>query len=626
MTTTLVVRAALLTLAVAAPAAAQRPWVEARGPNVTVISDAGAGRARDVAWQFEQVREAVSRIFPWVRSRSSKPLLVLAARNETSMRALAPAYWEKGRDSTLTSVTAMGFDRAYTLLRSDLTVDDREGINPYESAYWGYASQALLDTSRAWPSWLLRGLAAVISNTLVRNNEIQLGRVLPQHLNYLRARGRMPLKEVVSIVTGADPRFDQPGFLQAVDAHAWAFVHFLIWADQGAHHAGLNQYIAGVLQGADPVTSVAATLGDVARFDTAFNVYVNRDLFGFTKFETSAKLSREGFEARDLPAAESATVRAAFHVAMGRPAEAKTLAAEAQTLEPAGVADEVAALLADRDDRDDDLRASLENAVGQRYASWYVPYRLATLLPTTQGSTASERIESLLTRATALNPNADAAWAYLGDVMATLHRGDGALEAGSRAIALMPASSAHRVSMARVLRALNRPQEALKSAGIARALAKTPEDRARATGILSELAQSMAAGAAAGPVVEPSVAEPAVADASPASVSSQPETSTDAPSPAGRRSRAPALTSPRNREAGTSSTPIIVLQADAQAMAKLEQACSGGASDACVAFATRLADSGRPGSMARARELLKKSCDAGSKDACGVLKQLPPGR
>ncbi len=622
MTTAHVVRAALVTLAAAAPVSAQRAWVEARGPNVTVISDAGAGRARDVAWQFEQVREAMSRIFPWVRSQSSKPLLVLAARNETSMRALAPAYWEKSRDFTLAGVTSAGRDRAYTLLRSDLTVDDREGINPYESAYWGYASQALQDTSRAWPSWLLRGMASVISNTLVRNNEIQLGRVLPQHLSYLRGRGRMPLKDVVSVVTGADPRYDQAGFLQAIDAHAWAFVHFLIWADQGAHQANLDQYIVGVLKGADPMTSLAATLGDVSRFDNAFNVYVNRELFGFTKFETSATLSREGFEVRDLPPAESAAVRAAFHVAMGRPDEAKALAAQAQTLEPSGVGDEVAALLADRDGRSDDLRASLEKAVGQRYVSWYVPYRLATLLPTDQGATTLQRIESLLTRATALNPNADRAWAYLGEVMAALNRGDAALEPVGRAIGLMPASSDHRVSMARVLKALNRPREALRSAGIARALAKTPEDRGRATGILSELAQSMAAGAAAGPVADPNVAEPAVAEASPDSAPNQPETSTDAPSPAGRPTPAPAPAAPRNRAAGT---PIIVLESDAQAMAKAEQACNDGASDACVKFGTQLADSGRPGSMARARQVLKKSCDAGSKDACTVLRQLPPG-
>lgn len=258
------------------------------------------------------------------------------------------------------------------------------------------------------------------------------------------------------------------------------------------------------------------------------------------------------------------------------------------------MADEVAALLADRDDRDHDLRASLEKAVGQRYVTWYAPYRLATLLPTDQGATALQRIESLLTRATALNPNADDAWAYLGEVMAALDRGDSALEPVGRAIGLMPASSAHRVSMARVLRALNRPREALKAAGIARALARTPEDRARATGVLSELARSIAADAAAGAVVdaEPNGAEPAVAGALQDLAASLPETSTDA---------------------------------DAQAMAIAERACNEGANDACVKFGTQLADSGRPGSMARARQVLKKSCDAGSKNACLVLKQLPPG-
>lgn len=606
-----IVIAALLVVVAVAPVAAQRPWVEARGPHVTVISDASTGRARDVAWQFEQVREAMARIFPWVRTQPSKPHVVLAARNEASMRALAPGYFEKRSDTILAGVTTSGFDRAYTLLRADLTTDDREGINPYENAYWGYASQSLLDTSWAWPSWLLRGMASVVSNTLVRNDEIQLGRVLPQHLNYLRQRGRMPLADVVSVVTGADPRYDQSGFLQALDAHAWAFVHFLIWADQGAHQAALDKYIVGVLNGADPATSLALTLGDVSRFDTAFNVYVNRDLFGFTKFETSAKLSREGFEVRELAAAESAVVRAAFHVAMRRPVEAQALATEAQRLEPAGVADEVAALLADADDRHDDLRASLERAVGQRYVTWYAPYRLATLLP---ANDSLPRIETLLERSTALNPNADGAWAYLGEVRAALDRGDAALEPVGRAIGLMPASSAHRVSMARVLRRLNRPHEALKAAGIARALAKTPDDRARATGMLSELAKSLVTELdAPAPGPRPDAGDTMPGNPSPPAVAGQ-------PAPATPVTVRPSVARP----AGTQGAPLVAAASGASLEA-MEQACGEGAQDACVALGTALADSGRPGSMARARQVLKKSCDVGSKKACLVLEQLPPG-
>ncbi len=622
MTTTssTVVIAALLVFLSTVPAAAQRPWVEARGPHVTVISDASTGRARDVAWQFEQVREAMSRIFPWVRSQPSKPHVVIAARNETSMRALAPGYFEKRSDTILAGVTTSGFDRAYTLLRADLASDDREGINPYENAYWGYASQSLLDTARAWPSWLLRGMASVVSNTLVRNDEIQLGRVLPQHLEHLRTRGRMPLEDVVSVASQDDPRFGQSGFLQALDAHAWAFVHFLIWADQGAHQAALDKYIVGVLNGADPTTSLATTLGDVSRFDTAFNIYVNRDVFGFTKFETAARLSREGFEVRELAAAESAVVRAAFHVAMRRPAEAKALATEAQRLEPAGVADEVAALLADADDRRDDLRASLERAVGQRYVTWYAPYRLATLL---SANDSLPRAETLLERATALNPNADAAWAYLGEVRAALDRGDASLEPVGRAIGLMPASSAHRVSMARVLRRLNRPQEALKAAGIARALAKTPEDRARATSMLSELAKSLATAAEApAPDPPPDASDPMPANPPQPSVAGEPAPATlVAPvTPVTPVTVRPSVARPAGAQGAT-----LVLAASGASLEAMEKACAEGAPAACVALGTALADSGRPGSMAPARQVLKASCDQGTKDACAVLKQLPPG-
>jgi hypothetical protein len=72
-----------------------------------------------------------------------------------------------------------------------------------------------------------------------------------------------------------DARAAGPTRLVALDAHAWAFVHFLVWADRGAYAPLLDKYVNGVLNGADPVASVASTLGDVSRFETAFDVYVS---------------------------------------------------------------------------------------------------------------------------------------------------------------------------------------------------------------------------------------------------------------------------------------------------------------------------------------------------------------
>ena len=287
--------AALLVLLAVAPAAAQRPWVEAKGPNVTVLSDAGAGRARDLAWQFEQVREAMRRIFPWLRLASPRPYLVLAARNEATMRLLAPGYFERPSDTILVGITATGLDRAYLALRADVRNDDREGVNPFESAYWGFASQAMRDTSSGWPQWLLRGMASVVGNTLVRDDEIQLGRVIERH-SCISARVRGCRSPRSSASWPATTRAsNRTSFMRAHDAHAWALVHFLVWANQGAYQGALNAYIAGLLRGADPVKSLTTTFGDMARFETAFNVYVNRDLFPFTRFETAARLRRDGF-------------------------------------------------------------------------------------------------------------------------------------------------------------------------------------------------------------------------------------------------------------------------------------------------------------------------------------------
>ena len=446
-------------LAGAAPASAQRAWVEATGPNVTVVSDAGAGRARDIAWQFEQIREAIARTFPWVRTTSSRPLVVLAARNVTTMRALAPGLWDQGRDGALfSSSSAVGRDHRYTVVRADIRIDDREGISPYQSAYWSYTAQALGDTSPGLPEWLMRGLSELLSNTLVREKEIQVGRTLPQNLVQLRTRPRLALKDVVT-VTGGDREKRAPEELFSFDAHAWALVHFLVWADKGAYAPLLNKYVAGVLNGADPIASLPSTLGDVSRFESAFNVYVNRDVFFYASYATAARLTREGLAVRDLPDLDAALLRARLLVAMERPEEARKAAAEAETLGTADAVAEVAALLADEAGDNQALQAALERAVMQRGVSWWAPYRLATLLPTGQGRTSLERVASLLAQATTANPNADGAWGFLGEVLAALGRADEAIAAAEKAIALMPASSRHRVSLARVYLRLGRYAE-----------------------------------------------------------------------------------------------------------------------------------------------------------------------
>jgi len=70
-------------------------WVDVRSPHFVVISNAGEKRARNMAWQFEQVQALLRRLWPWATGSFERPLVVYAARDERTMRTLATEYWER---------------------------------------------------------------------------------------------------------------------------------------------------------------------------------------------------------------------------------------------------------------------------------------------------------------------------------------------------------------------------------------------------------------------------------------------------------------------------------------------------------------------------------------------------
>lgn len=680
---------ALLLLVCSTTAGAQRAWVEVSSAHLTVVSDAGPGRARDFAWQFEQIREALARTFPWVRLTSPRPLVVVAARNVSTMRTLVPDLWENGKDGSLfVSSSATGHDRSYVVVRGDIRGEDREGISPYQPAYWSFAAQALGETSRNLPLWLVRGLSEVLSNTLVRESEIQVGRMLPQNLRQLRTRPRLALKDVVA-ATNDSMRERSAEELFTLDAHAWAFVHFLVWADRGAYAPLLDKYVNGVLNGADPAASIVSTLGDVSRFENAFDVYISRDVFFFAKFETAARVSRDGFTARDLTDLETVGLRGRLHAAMGRKGDARAAAVEAEKIGPAGAGAEITALVTD-DGEAAALRTALEQAVMRPGVSWWAPYRLATLLAENRERATAERVVGLLTQATTLNPNADFAWTFLGEALSAVGRGDEAVAAVTKGIALMPASSAHRLSLARTYLRLGRFPEGLNAAGLGRALARLPEERAVAQRVLSDLAaastraQQMAAepGADARLPVAASPVEASTRTVEPAADTTERAPGTDIGSLINRcyedttncarilpivvqdcKAGNTVTSTAACREAGymvdagvgvparpalaadyyqlgctrrddLSCVRLATLQSLGRgvprnagaALGVLEPACAGGLQEACFRLGLHLSATGVAADRRRARDVLEASCAAAFAESCAALKKLPPGR
>lgn len=466
-------------------------WIEVKSPHFTVMSNAGASRAKSVGWQLEQIRSAIAVWWPWARVDLNKPMTVLALRDEATMKTLAPEYWEKKGRVHPSSVWVTGPDQHYMAIRTDVEAEDRQNINPYFTSYFSYVSLVLQQSvDRELPLWFSRGLSGVMSNTLVHENEILIGAPIPWHLERLRERDRLPLAALVK-VTRDSPEFRTDQGLELFDAESWALVHFLLYGENGARAASLGRYATLVATGTEPDVAFREALGGVEQLDGPLTTYVTRNLFSFRKLAVDASTKREGFTVRALGAADAATARALFHVAMRRPVEARAAIADARTAAadaPDGFLAE--ALMLDREGKRDDAIAAFTRAVDAGSTNPYAPYRLAMLLWQPQMDHDTQvRIEKLLGQAIALNKRNAAAYARFGEIRAVLGSGE-PMPYVAQAITLEPGEPSHRLTAARVLWRQKKYGDALKQAQTAAALARTEEERNNATQMVAAIEEA----------------------------------------------------------------------------------------------------------------------------------------
>jgi len=118
-----------------------------------------------MAWQFEQVQGVLQRLWPWAKGSFERPLLVFAAKDERSMRTLAPEYWERRGGIQPTSVFVTAADAHFISVRADVRMEGVE-VNPYRSSYWSYVALTLTSSiPHELPLWYYRGVAEVFSSS-----------------------------------------------------------------------------------------------------------------------------------------------------------------------------------------------------------------------------------------------------------------------------------------------------------------------------------------------------------------------------------------------------------------------------------------------------------------------------
>ena len=614
---------------------AAETWTETKSAHFVVWSDASERQTRDLLWQLEQIRFAVGSLWPWAQLNLAKPLLVVAVKDEQSMKRLAPEFWEqKGRVHPV-SVWASGADRHYMAIRADLRGDNTALTNPYTSAYFSYVNLILAASfGRDLPLWFSRGLAGVLSNTIVRDTQILLGPTIPWHLETLRTAGRLHLRDLIG-VTRASREYTQGDKLERFDAQAWALVHFLMFGHNAQRQSGINKFAIELNNGKAPEPAFVDAFGRVEDLESDFATYITRSLYSYQKVVLDRQTTREQFMSRPLPSAESAAGRAAFHVAMGRQNEARALVDEARKADPNSADAYVAEALAlRRDNKPDEAGAAFVKAASLGTANPHAYYRAAMSLwgATEPDAAAFQKMETYLARAAELNPVFAESYASLAEVRAALGKpADDIIALLTKAVTLDPSDPWIRISAARALWRLDREQEARKVARVALNLAADDERaQAEAQRLLAAIPEST-----------PDPARPARPGAPAAAPVSSPNDQTPNPNALVAACQGGDATACRDLfplaekacAAGQKRACVVtgtllgrgmgVPRDEARAASILEPLCSENMLEACTQWAVLLASDSKKPDYPRARALLTKSCSGGQAQACEMLKGFP---
>jgi TPR repeat protein len=317
-------------------------WIEVQSSSFVVMTDAGADAARRTASRFEKVRAAFSAVMPRTATglrpaalakdaspsrhfvlggagqSGDRELLVVAARNEKSLRSLVPEWWEKKDGTRPSTVHLTGRDHVFLLVRTDLREGDDDS---YHAAYWGYASHLIALNAPDLPLWASRGLAAFYAHTTVQKDRVLVGRAAGSHVRTLRERGLMPVS-ALWVVDRESPEYLDRHHLRRFDAQSWALVHYLMLGDEGAHRRKLTSFLGLLSQGQTPAAAAREALGDPEALGRALASYVRSTAYYMETIETEADRETTTLRPRPLSSAEALTLRAAVHLAAERYSDA----------------------------------------------------------------------------------------------------------------------------------------------------------------------------------------------------------------------------------------------------------------------------------------------------------------
>jgi len=662
---------ALPALPAANPPAPQWLEITAAPGRVRVVTDSGEKAGRRVALQLAQFDRALQKRFAWIKPLDETPLIVFASADEVMVRSMAPDTTDAEKDNAFSSYLA-GLTQHVGALRTDLSETSDQDRSPTRGFYRGRVASVIESSlGKSAPPWLSRGLVSFLSDAVVKDKEVQVGRMAAANVG--GAPPALPPAEFFREGRAADRRFD---------LQAGLFVHYLLVADNGRNAVTLEPLLRALAAGESPAP-VQAALAKVTPLYAGFPRYLAAKKFPPLKLPADPSITAALFKVRPLPLGEALLLRAEVLFDLNRPVDTRGLLRQARAADPTLARPlEIEAVLFEREQRSAESKKAIEAAIqlGSRNGSLY--YRLAQLQwARTMPKPTLLTVQKLLETARDLSPGDPGVLSYLAEIQGDLGLGQPALENALRGATAFPSDVYAQMALARAQWNAKQTAAAQSTAKRALTLAKLATQKQRVQEFLAFTTRNKRA-QAAGTKAYPSQFGPPPAGAFGAARSAAGADRVDLGQARTDSAEASAITdcfANRNDAACARAVPALeaacadrqstscvslgslheggfgiprdrrkaagfyktacdladrpgcarfaVLEAYGagaprnapRARQTLESLCAEKVTEACLGLAQILKQTGMAKDRDRARTLLKAACDGGSVEACGLM-------
>ncbi len=303
-------------------------WIEVRSPHFTVQSNAGEKEARKVADQFEQIRNMFHSAFSSMRVDPAQPIVILAAKNENTLKLFLPEEWEVKGHIHHAGMYQPAQDKDYVVLRLDT-----EGDNPFHTLYHEYTHALLRLNFSNLPLWLNEGLAEFFGNSTLGDKEIKTGTIDPGHLYLLNQSKLIPIEALLEVDHNS-PYYNESNRASVFYAESWAVVHYLMLDEDARKKELLKNFLTAWTKSGNQVDAARETFGDLKQFGKRIESYCKQGSFRVGLIKEGQMAADKTYTVRGVSSGEAIALRGDFFTHHNRVEQAQPALEEALKTEP----------------------------------------------------------------------------------------------------------------------------------------------------------------------------------------------------------------------------------------------------------------------------------------------------